>query len=42
MTITDHAHDLLGARVERQHVDQVKHQEDDEDGDEHASYRLSE
>jgi hypothetical protein len=30
------AHDLPGAAIDRQHVDEIKHQNDDQEGDEHA------
>src|SRR5215475_7746223 len=32
----DHAHDLLGAAVDRQHVDEVKHENDDDERDQGA------
>jgi len=28
---------LLGAAIDREHVDEVKHQDDDQEGDQHAN-----
>ena len=33
----DHAYDLSRAAVERQEVDEIEHQDDDQEGDEHAN-----
>ena len=33
----DHAHDLFGAAVDRQHVDELEHQDDDKEGDDHTN-----
>jgi hypothetical protein len=33
----DHAHDLFGAAVDRQHVDQIENQNDDEESDQSAN-----
>jgi hypothetical protein len=32
----DHAADLLGAAIERQHVDQIENEDNDKKGDEHT------
>src|SRR5205807_7129822 len=32
----DHPYDLFGAAIEWQHVDEVEHQDDDKEGDEHT------
>jgi hypothetical protein len=33
----DDAHDLLGAAVDRQHVDEIKHKQNDHEGDERSN-----